>query len=68
MGQWSNPVTGLHDLRASSEHALLESGVSVHVVAARAGHSPQMLLARHAKTTRQADESAADVMSDLMKG
>lgn len=62
------PKLRFHDLRASSESALLESGVSVHVVAARAGHSPQMLLARYAKTTRQADESAADVMADLMKG
>lgn len=48
-----------HDLRGSHETALLEAGVPVHVVAARCGHSAQMLLKTYAERTHSADAKAA---------
>ena len=38
-----------HDLRGSHETALLDNGVPVHVVAARCGHDPAVLLRNYAK-------------------
>ena len=47
----------------------LDEGVPVHVVAARCGHDPAVLLARiYAKRTRKADTSAAAVIGALSKG
>ena len=43
-----------HDLRGSHETALLDNGVPVHVVAARCGHDPAVLLRNYAKTTKKA--------------
>jgi integrase len=40
-----------HDLRVSHETALLDAGVPVHVVAARCGHDPAVLLRNYAKRT-----------------
>jgi len=57
-----------HDLRASHETLLLDAGVPVHVVAARAGHDPAVLLRVYAKRTRKADASAAAVIGTLSKG
>jgi integrase len=57
-----------HDLRGAHETALLDSGVPVHVVAARCGHSPSVLLQNYAKRTRKADTSAAAVIGNLSKG
>jgi integrase len=54
-----------HDLRGSHETALLDRGVPVHVVAARCGHDPAVLLRNYAKTTRKADASAAAVIGAL---
>ena len=55
----------LHDLRATHETLLLDAGVPVHVVAARCGHDPAVLLRVYAKRTRKADESAAAVIGAL---
>lgn len=56
---------GLHDLRGTHETLLLDAGVPVHVVAARCGHDPAVLLRIYAKRTRKADKSAAAVISAL---
>ena len=47
---------------ARTETLLLDKGVPVHVVAARCGHDPAVLLRSYAKRTRKADTSAAAVM------
>ena len=57
----------LHDLRGSHETLLLDAGVPVHVVAARCGHDPAVLLRSYAKRTRKADTSAASVIGALSK-
>jgi integrase len=54
-----------HDLRGSHETALLDRGVPVHVVAARRGHDPAVLLRNYAKRTKKADTSAAAVIGAL---
>jgi integrase len=54
-----------HDLRGSHETALLDRGVPVHVVAARCGHDPAVLLRNYAKRTKKADASAAAVIGAL---
>jgi integrase len=62
------PGLRLHDLRGSHETALLDAGVPVHVVAARCGHDPAVMLRSYAKRTRKADLSAADAIAALTKG
>jgi integrase len=57
-----------HDLRGSHETALLDAGVPVHVVAARCGHDPAVLLRSYAKRTKKADTSAAAIIGVLSKG
>jgi integrase len=58
----------LHDLRGTHETLLLDAGVPVHVVAARCGHDPAVLLRSYAKRTRKADTSAAAAIAALSKG
>lgn len=58
----------VHDLRGAHETALLDAGTPVHVVAARCGHDPAVLLRAYAKWTRKADTSAADAIAVLSKG
>lgn len=58
----------LHDLRSAHETFLLDSGVPLHVVAARGGHDPAVLLRSYAKRTKKADVSAAAAISALAKG
>jgi integrase len=58
----------LHDLRGAHETILLDKGVPVHVVAARCGHDPAVLLRSYAKRTKKADISAAAVIGALSKG
>jgi integrase len=58
----------LHDLRGAHETILLDKGVPVHVVAARCGHDPAVLLRSYAKRTKKADTSAAAVFGALSKG
>src|SRR5262249_35801077 len=62
------PRLRFHDLRGSHETALLDSGVPVHVVAARCGHDPAVLLRSYAKRTKKADSSAAKVISAMSRG
>ena len=50
------------------ETLLLERGVPVHVVAARCGHDPAVLLRNYAKRTRKADTSAASVIGSITIG
>jgi len=59
------PKLRFHDLRGSHETILLDKGVPVHVVAARCGHDPAVLLRTYAKRTRKADTSAAAVIGSL---
>jgi len=54
-----------HDLRGTHETMLLDAGVPVHVVAARCGHDPAVMLRIYAKRTKQADTQAADVLGGL---
>jgi integrase len=56
-----------HDLRGTHETMLLDAGVPVHVVAARCGHDPAVLLRVYAKRTRKADTSAAAVIGALSR-
>jgi integrase len=62
------PKLRFHDLRGSHETALLDDGVPVHVVAARCGHDPAVLLRSYAKRTRKADASAARAIASMSKG
>lgn len=57
-----------HDLRGTHETLLLDAGVPVHVVAARCGHDPAVLLRSYAKRTKKADTSAAAVIGALSQG
>jgi integrase len=57
-----------HDLRGSHETLLLDQGVSIHVVAARCGHDPAVLLRSYAKRTKKADTSAAALIGTISKG
>jgi integrase len=58
---------GFHGLRGTHE-TLLDAGVPVHVVAARCGHDPAVLLRTYARRTKKADTSAAAVIGALAKG
>jgi integrase len=62
------PGLRLHDIRGTHETILLDRGVPVHVVAARCGHDPAVLLRIYAKRTKKADISAAAVIGTLSKG
>jgi len=55
-------------LRGTHETLLLDAGVPVHVVAARCGHDPAVLLRTYAKRTKKADTSAAAVIGALSGG
>lgn len=56
-----------HDLRGTHETLLLDAGVPVHVVAARCGHDPAVLLRSYARRTRKADTTAAGIIGGLSK-
>jgi integrase len=62
------PGLRLHDLRGTHETLLLDAGVPVHVVAARCGHDPAVLLRSYAKRTKKADVIAAAAVGHLAKG
>jgi integrase len=61
------PNLRLHDLRGTHETVLLDRGVPVHVVAARCGHDPAVLLRTYAKRTKKAVTSAAEVIGALSR-
>jgi integrase len=62
------PDLRMHDLRGTHETLLLDAGVPVHVVAARCGHDPAVLLRSYAKHSKKADTSAAAVIGALSRG
>lgn len=62
------PKLRFHDLRGSHETALLDASVPVHVVAARCGHDPAVLLRTYAKRTKKADTDAASAIGTLLSG
>jgi integrase len=62
------PKLRFHDLRGSHETALLDAGEPLHVVAARCGHDPALMLRRYAKRTQTADTAAAATIGKLLKG
>jgi len=62
------PGLRFHDLRGTHETLLLDRGVPVHVVAARCGHDPAVLLRTYAKRTPKADTSAASVIGGIARG
>jgi integrase len=62
------PGLRFHDLRGTHETLLLDAGVAVHVVAARCGHDPAVLLRSYAKRTKKADTSAAEAIGALSRG
>jgi integrase len=52
-----------HDLRASHLTLLIDNGTPIPTVAARAGHSANVLLSNYAKWTRKGDEKASEVLA-----
>jgi integrase len=62
------PALRFHDLRGTHETLLHDAGVPVHVVAARCGHDPAILLRTYARRTKKADTSAAAVIGAMSKG
>jgi integrase len=62
------PGLRFHDLRGTHETLLLDKGVPVHVVAARCGHDPAVMLRSYAKRTKRADTSAAAVIGSITRG
>jgi integrase len=56
-----------HDLRASHLALLLDQGIPVHVVAARAGHDAAVLLSNYAKWTKKADAKVAEAIANISK-
>ena len=61
------PGLRFHDLRGTHETLLLDQGVPVHVVAARCGHDPAVMLRSYAKRTKRADTSAAAVIGTIAR-
>jgi integrase len=57
-----------HDLRATHGTMLLDAGEPVHVVAARLGHDPAVLMRAYAKRNKQSDQRAAETIERLSKG
>jgi integrase len=66
-GKLGFPGLQFRDLRDSHETILLDAGLPVHIVAARCGHDPAVLLRIYAKRTKKADQNAADVIGMLTK-
>ena len=56
-----------HDLRGTHETMLLDAGVPVHVVAARGGHDPAVLMRSYAKRTKTADARAASAIARIAR-
>jgi integrase len=57
------PDIRLHDLRHGSVTAGLRAGVPIHVLAARHGHDPAVMLRTYAHVTRDDDQDAADAIA-----
>jgi hypothetical protein len=54
--------------RLDSDTERVDAGVPVHVVAARCGHDPAVLLHSYAKRTKKADTDAANKIGKLLGG
>jgi integrase len=61
------PVS-IHDLRGSHATMLLDAGEKPHVVAARLGHDPAVLMRNYAKRTEKADTDVAATIGALLEG
>jgi integrase len=63
------PTIRLHDLRHTHATLALVSGVPVHVVSARLGHSsPSITLNVYSHLLPTSDESAAERVAELVRG
>ena len=56
-----------HDLRGTHETMLLDMGIPVHVVAARGGHDPAVLLRSYAKRTKKGDAAAVSAIAAIAR-
>jgi integrase len=62
------PTLRFHDLRGTAITRMLKAGIPLHVVAARHGHDPAIMLRAYAKALPQDDADAAKVMGEMLKG
>jgi integrase len=56
-----------HDLRGTAITTMLKAGQPLHVVAARHGHDPAVMLRAYAKALPQDDAQAAAIMGEMLK-
>jgi integrase len=61
------PDLRFHDLRGTHETMLLDMGIPVHVVAARGGHDPAVLLHSYAKRTKKGDAAAVSAIAAIAR-
>jgi integrase len=61
------PELRFHDLRGTHETMLLDMGIPVHVVAARGGHDPAVLLRSYAKRTKKGDAAAVSAIAAIAR-
>ncbi len=62
------PEGRLHGLRHTAATLMLTEGVPVHIVAARLGDHPNVILATYAHLLPQSDEQAAEKVAALLAG
>jgi integrase len=62
------PTLRFHDLRGTAITRMLKAGIPLHIVAARHGHDPAVMLRSYAKALPQDDADAAKVMGEMLKG
>jgi integrase len=62
------PKLRFHDLRGTSITLMLNQRIPVHVVAARHGHDPAVMMRAYAKALPQDDAEAAKVIAEFSKG
>jgi integrase len=62
------PTLRFHDLRGTAITRMLKAGIPLHVVAARHGHDPAIMLRAYAKALPQDDADAAKIMGNELKG
>jgi len=61
------PELRFHDLRGTHETMLLDMGIPVHIVAARGGHDPAVLLRSYAKRTKKGDAAAVSAIAAIAR-
>jgi integrase len=62
------PKLRFHDLRGTSITLMLNRRIPAHVVAARHGHDPAVMMRAYAKVLPQDDAEAAKVIAEFSKG